>query len=253
MKSIAGTLLSMVMSGTVLAAAAQTIAPAWSPSMLETMRRLQSAALRDNYGYERLAHLSDNIGPRPVGSLQAAAAVDYVAGELRKLGFDVRLEKVRVPRWIRGEDRCELVEYPHQVPGTTQKIVVAALGGLGVATPRDGIQADVVIVNSFAELAALPPDKVARKIVLFNKHFDRPSMPTIRQSSFAITVEQRRRRQVLPPCWYVRREEQSFAMSILAQPTTSTPHTSRQPRLQQKMPTSSSDSPCRDQFDSASC
>jgi hypothetical protein len=173
MKSIVGTLLSMVMSGTVLAAAAQTIAPAWSPSMLETMRRLQSAALRDNYGYERLAHLSDNIGPRPVGSLQAAAAVDYVAGELRKLGFDVRLEKVRVPRWIRGEDRCELVEYPHQVPGTTQKIVVAALGGLGVATPRDGIQADVVIVNSFAELAALPPDKVARKIVLFNKHFDR--------------------------------------------------------------------------------
>ena len=112
--------------------------------MLETMRRLRSAALRDNYGYERLAHLSDNIGPRPVGSRQAAAAVDYVADELRTLGFNVRLEKVRVPQWIRGEDHCELVKYPGQVPGTTQKIVVAALGGLGVATPRDGITAEDV-------------------------------------------------------------------------------------------------------------
>jgi carboxypeptidase Q len=173
MKSIAGTLLMLVMSGTVLTAGAQTTAPAWSPSMLEKMRQLRSAALRDNYGYERLAHLSDNIGPRPVGSRQAAAAVEYVADELRTLGFDVRLEKVRVPQWIRGEDRCELVEYPGQVPGTTQKIVVAALGGLGVATPRDGITAEVVIVRSFAELAAMPRDKVPGKIVLFIEPFDR--------------------------------------------------------------------------------
>jgi hypothetical protein len=173
MKSIVGTLLMLVMSGTVLTAGSQTAAPAWSPSMLETMRQLRSAALRDNYGYERLAHLSDNIGPRPVGSRQAAAAVEYVAGELRTLGFDVRLEKVRVPQWIRGEDRCELVEYPGQVPGTTQKIVVAALGGLGVATPRDGITAEVLIVRSLAELAAMPLDKVTGKIVLFNEPFDR--------------------------------------------------------------------------------
>lgn len=162
----------MVMSGTVLTGAAQTSAPAWTPSTLEAMRQLRSAALRDDYGYERLAHLSDNIGPRPVGSLQAAAAVDYVAGELRRLGLDVRFEKVRVPRWVRGEERCELVEYPGQVPGTTQKIVIAALGGMGVATPRDGITAEVLIVSSLAELAALPRDKVAGKIVLFNKRFD---------------------------------------------------------------------------------
>jgi len=173
MKCVAAALSMMIMSGTVLTVVAQTSAPAWTPSTLETMRRLESAALRDNYGYEKLAHLTDNIGPRPVGSLQAEAAVDYVAAELRKLGFDVRLEKVRMPRWVRGEDRCELVEYPGQVQGTTQKVVVAALGGLGVATPRDGITAEVLIVSSLAELAALPRDKVAGKIVLFNKRFDR--------------------------------------------------------------------------------
>jgi carboxypeptidase Q len=166
-------ILLMLVSGTVLTAGAQTGATSWSPSTLETLRQLESAALRDNYGYERLAHLTDNIGPRPVGSLQAAAAVDYVAGELRTLGFDVHLEKVRVPRWIRGEERCELVEYHGQVPGTSQKIVVATLGGVRVATPRDGITAEVVVVNSFSDLAALPHEKVAGKIVLFTKRFDR--------------------------------------------------------------------------------
>lgn len=173
MKWIAGNLLMMVVGGTVLTVGAQTAAPLWSPSTVETMRHVGAAALRDDYGYERLAHLTDNIGPRPVGSRQAAAAVDYVADELRKIGFTVRLEKVRVPRWIRGEDRCELVEYPGQVPGTTQRIVVAALGGLGVATPRDGITAEVLIVNSLAELDSSPHDKLAGKIVLFNKRFDR--------------------------------------------------------------------------------
>src|SRR5262249_29892218 len=173
MKCNAGTLLMIIVSGILSAVNAQTVAPGWNPTALETMRQLRDAALRDRYGYERLAHLSDNIGPRPVGSRQAAAAVDYVANELRELGLDVRLEKVRVPRWIRGEDRCELVEYPGQVPGTTQKIVVAALGGAGVATPRDGITAEVLMVSSLAELAALPRDKVAGKIVLFNKRFDR--------------------------------------------------------------------------------
>jgi carboxypeptidase Q len=173
MKSLTRILLMMLMSGTILTVAAQTSATPWTPSRLEAMRQLQAAALRDNYGYERLAHLSDNIGPRPVGSLQAAAAVDYVVAELRSLGFEVHLEKVRVPRWIRTEEQAELVEYHDRVPGTTQKIIVAALGGRGVATHRDGITAEVLVVNSFADLDALPPEKVAGKIILFNKHFDR--------------------------------------------------------------------------------
>jgi carboxypeptidase Q len=173
MKCTAGILLTMIIAGTLLTAAAQTNVQPWTSSTLNTMRQVQAAALRDDYGYQLLAHLTDNIGPRPVGSPQAAAAVEYVAGELIKLGFDVRLEKVRVPRWVRGEDRCELVDYPGRVQGTTQKVVVAALGGLGVATPREGIAADVLIVKSFADLAAMPREKVSGKIVLFNGRYDR--------------------------------------------------------------------------------
>ena len=172
MKWLSPVSLMILACGITLTVAAQTNAPAWAPSAAGAMRQLQTAALRDNYGYARLAHLSDNIGPRPVGSLQAAAAVDYVAGELRTLGFDVRLERVRVPRWVRGDDHAEVVAYPGQVPGTTQRIVVAALGGLRVATPTEGITAEIVVVNSYEELATLPREKLAGKIVLFNKRFD---------------------------------------------------------------------------------
>src|SRR5829696_4357304 len=54
--------------------------------------------------------------------------------------------------------------------GTTQKIVLTALGG-SIATPADGLIAEVVVVNNFEELAALGRTKVEGKIVLFNNKF----------------------------------------------------------------------------------
>src|SRR5204862_5305825 len=61
--------------------------------------------------------------------------------------------------------------YPGQAPGTTQKIVLTALGH-SVATPAEGVTADVVVVNTFDELNALGRAKVAGKIVLFNEIYD---------------------------------------------------------------------------------
>ncbi len=120
----------------------------------------------------QLAHLTNNIGPRPAGSTQAGFAAQYVAGELRKLGLDVRLEKVVVPHWVRGEETAALVAFPGMAPETTQKVVLTALGG-SVATPAPGLTAEVVVVNNFDELTALGHDKVSGKIVLFNAKFDK--------------------------------------------------------------------------------
>ena len=153
--------------------AQSTSAPAWDQRTLEQLRQLQHTALQDDYAYQQAAHLCDNIGPRPTGSLQAAAAVDYVASEMRKLGLEVTLEKVTVPKWIRGEEHAELISYPGQVPGTTQKIVLTALASLDVATPPQGITAEIVVVNNFREFENLPREKVAGKIVVFNERFDR--------------------------------------------------------------------------------
>ncbi len=140
--------------------------------LLRELTALRDAALADDYAYRQVAHLSENIGPRPAGSPQAAAAVEYVADELRKLGLEVRLEEVRVPRWIRGVETAELVEYPGQPLGTTQKIVLTALGG-STPTAADGLTAEVVVVNNFDQLKDLGRQKVAGKIVLFNVAFDR--------------------------------------------------------------------------------
>jgi carboxypeptidase Q len=150
----------------------QNATAAWSPGTLQQLQQIQQAALHDNYAYQQAAHLTDSIGPRLPGSPQAAAAVEYVAGEMRRLGLDVRLEKVKVPRWVRGEEHAELVGYPAQAPGTQQKIVITALASLNNATPPEGITADVVVVSNFEELKSLPDEKVKGKIVVFNYPFD---------------------------------------------------------------------------------
>lgn len=144
---------------------------AYSPQLRSELMALRDAALADDYAYRQLAHLTENIGPRPEGSAQAQAAVTYVGDELRKLGLEVRLEEVQVPRWTRGVETAELVEYPGQAPGTTQKIVLTALGG-NAPTPAEGLTAEVVVVNDFDELKALGRGKVAGRIVLFNVRFD---------------------------------------------------------------------------------
>ena len=128
--------------------------------------------MNSDYAYRQVAHLSNNIGPRLSGSTQAAKAVEYVAAELKALGCEVQLEKVMVPHWVRGEESAALVQFSGQAEGTTQKIILCALGG-SVATPADGIVAEVIAVKNFDELKSLGKEKVAGKIVLFNYPFDK--------------------------------------------------------------------------------
>ncbi len=144
----------------------------FSAQTLDDLKRLQQAALSSDYAYREVGHLANNIGPRLSGSAQAAKAVEYVASELKALGCEVQLEKVMVPHWVRGEETAALVQFPGMADGTTQKIVLCALGG-SVATPKDGITADIVVAKNFDELKAMPRDMVAGKIVLFTYPFDK--------------------------------------------------------------------------------
>jgi carboxypeptidase Q len=145
--------------------------PTYNRKLVAEIKSIQKAALESDYAYRQLAHLSNNIGARLSGSPQAQAAVEYTAAELRKLGLEVKLEKVMVPHWVRGEETGSLVEYPHMAAGTTQKVVLTALGG-SVATPANGLTAEVLVVNDFNELTAVGRKGVEGKIVLFNPKFD---------------------------------------------------------------------------------
>ena len=145
---------------------------AWTADQIATMGRLRDAAIHDPYALTELRHLTDNIGPRLSGSPQAQQAVEYVAAEMRALGAQVQLEKTTVPHWVRGIETAELLHWNGQASGTTQKIVLTALGGSG-ATPAEGVQAEVLVVNSFDDLHRLAPDAARGKILLFNEPFDK--------------------------------------------------------------------------------
>ena len=140
--------------------------------LVQELTSLRDAALEDNYAYDRLTYLTENIGARSSGSLEAAKAVEYVADELRKLGLDVKLEEVQVPHWVRGIETGELVAFPGQFEGITHKVVLTALGN-SASTGAGGITAEVVVVNNFDELTKLGRDRVAGKIVLYNVPFDK--------------------------------------------------------------------------------
>ena len=145
---------------------------AWTPEQTATMERLRDAAMHDPYALDQLRHLTDNIGPRLSGSPQAQQAVEYVAAQMRALGAEVTLEKASVPHWVRGTETAELLSWPGQTPGTTQKVVLTALGG-SVATPAEGLTAEVIVVDNWKQLHALPTGAAKGKILLFNHKFDK--------------------------------------------------------------------------------
>ena len=122
------------------------------------LKRLHREALESDYAFKQVAYLCNNIGPRLTGSSQAQRAVEYVADEMKRLGLTGKAQGLKVPHWVRGLETGALLRYPGMAPGTSQKIVLTALGG-SVATPPTGLNAEVVVVDNFDELSALPRRK----------------------------------------------------------------------------------------------
>jgi len=148
------------------------MAPAPFDAQTETaFPKIIAAARASDYAYRQDEFLSDAIGPRLSGSAQAEAAVRYVADQMRKLGLAVRLEPVMVPHWVRGDERAELVDWPGRMAETTQHVALTTLG-MSVATPPQGVTADIVVVHNFDDLKALG-DAVRGKIVLYDVTYDR--------------------------------------------------------------------------------
>ncbi|HEX2789757.1 MAG TPA: M20/M25/M40 family metallo-hydrolase, partial [Steroidobacteraceae bacterium] len=83
---------------------------------------------------------------------------------------EVRLQPARVPRWVRGEEHAELIDYPGRPPGVTQPLHLTALGRSS-ATAASGLSARVIVVHDFDELHARSAE-VRGNIVLFAARFD---------------------------------------------------------------------------------
>jgi hypothetical protein len=156
-----------VLAAALLSSAALAASPGNDPAALA---RIRDTAMQSDYAWERMADMTDLIGPRLSGSPGAAAAVTQVAEAMRKLGARVTLQPVKVPHWVRGVETGELVDYTGRPNGITQRVILTALGGSG-ATPASGLTAPVVVIKNFDELKARGAE-VRGKIVLFDVPFD---------------------------------------------------------------------------------
>uniref|UniRef100_G1NHR0 Carboxypeptidase Q n=1 Tax=Meleagris gallopavo TaxID=9103 RepID=G1NHR0_MELGA len=117
-----------------------------------------------NRSYERLAVFADTIGPRLSGSKNLDAAIKYMYSALQKDGLEnVHLEPVKVPHWERGEEFAMMLE------PRNHSIAILGLGS-SVATPPEGITAEVIVVASFDELHRRAQEAKG-KIVVYNQPF----------------------------------------------------------------------------------
>jgi carboxypeptidase Q len=126
--------------------------------------RIIAAATGDSAAWNKLAELTDGFGHRLSGSDALERAIDWIIARMKSEGLEnVRGEPVMVPKWVRGHEKAELLE--------PRYLNLPMLGlGQSVATPRGGVQAEVLVVSSFDDLKAKSA-QAAGKIVLFDVPF----------------------------------------------------------------------------------
>lgn len=130
------------------------------------LKSIYSTSLTNGKSYEWLRYLSNEIGGRLSGSLNAELAVEYTKNELEQLGLDkVWLQPVMVPKWVRGNPEFAYIE---TAPGKTIPVNLCALGG-SVSTPPLGLKAELIEVQGIEDLNRLSRADVEGKIVFFNR------------------------------------------------------------------------------------
>jgi hypothetical protein len=132
----------------------------------ESASKLIDAALSDQGGMEKLSYLCDRIGNRLSGSPALEKAVAWAAAQMKADGLtNIVTPRVKVPHWVRGNESASLLE-PVNKP-----LTILGLGG-SIATPKDGITAEVVPVSSFEDLEKKGRAAIEGKIVLFNVPYE---------------------------------------------------------------------------------
>jgi carboxypeptidase Q len=133
----------------------------WLDPFRANAGKLITAATADQFGWDRLAELTDTYGQRLSGSENLNRAIAWAVATMKKDGLEnVHTERVMIPKWVRGTESLEITNPPHHV------VPMLGLGG-SVATPIAGIEAEVMVVSSGDDLAKRA-SQARGKIVLFN-------------------------------------------------------------------------------------
>ncbi len=152
----------------------------------QQLREIYTASLTEGKAYDWLNYLSNQIGGRLSGSVQAQQAVEYTKKQLDSLGLDrVWLQPVMVPKWVRGTPEFAYLE---TTPGITSNVPICALGG-SVGTPLGGLKANVIEVEGIEQLKSLGRERIQGKIVFYNRPMDPTLISTF--ESYSGCVDQR--------------------------------------------------------------
>ena len=127
----------------------------------QTAAALGQTAMTNSGAMEILSSLTTEIGPRLAGSEAEKRAAAWATQHFKTFGFDkVWIETFPLAHgWTRG------LEWAEVTSPSPQRLVVTALGG-SVATPPEGIEAEIALFKTYAELLAMPTNSLAGKIAV---------------------------------------------------------------------------------------
>ena len=152
--------------------------------------QLKNIGLTEMESYSMLLDLTSTIGHRLSGSPGYDKAVTWAQNKLQQIGADsVWLQPVMIPKWVRGKKEKAVLK-SH---GKATHLSICALSP-SIATPKNGLSAKVIEVQSLEEAAQLG-EKARRKIIFFNRPFDKTTVNTF--EAYGNAVDQRGRGAVV--------------------------------------------------------
>ncbi len=127
----------------------------------QTAAALAQSALTNSGAMEILTSLTTEVGPRLAGTAAEQRAAAWARARFETAGFDkVWTEPFTFTNgWARGLEQAAITS------PSPQPLVVTALGG-SVATPPAGLEAEVALFKTYAELLAMPTNSLTGKIVV---------------------------------------------------------------------------------------
>ncbi|MFC4444062.1 M20/M25/M40 family metallo-hydrolase [Caulobacter henricii] len=124
---------------------------------------LRDKALRDHLAWDITEDLTTNIGPRLVGSPAMEKAKDWGVAQFKALGFtNIKVDEFAKVSWTRGEESAWLMA-PYAM-----NLNPVGLGRT-VSTPPEGVEAEVALFRTYAEMIAAPEGALKGKIVVITQ------------------------------------------------------------------------------------
>ncbi|MXO64289.1 M28 family peptidase [Altericroceibacterium endophyticum] len=146
-------------------AAALSVSPVLAqPTAPSLADQADSALESDDYAWNFVEGLTTEVGPRQAGTEAEARGRAWAVQWLKQQGFsDVQVEPFMMNTWVRGEEKAEIIS-PFAQPMT-----LVALGN-SASTGPDGVKAEVVGFDSYADLMDAPAGSLTGKIAFINHH-----------------------------------------------------------------------------------